>query len=66
MNEEYVISMIRKLYPSENQVPQGVIYARLKTSIQKDLSEILSNLYNNGKIQYSKTLNDILITIPNE
>lgn len=58
--------MIRKLYPSENQVPQGVIYVRLKTSIQKDLSEILSNLYNNGKIQYSKTLNDILITIPNE
>lgn len=52
--------------PDEKVVPQGVLYAKLKTSVQKDLSQILSNLYNTGKIKYSKTLNDILITIANE
>lgn len=66
MTEEYVISKISELMPDEKVVPQGVLYAKLKTAVQKDLSQILSNLYNTGKIKYSKTLNDILITIANE
>ncbi len=66
MNEEYIISKIRELYPDEKHIPQGVLYAKLKTAIQKDVSKTLSNLFQNGKVEYSKTLNDILIIIPNE
>lgn len=66
MNEEYVLQKIRDIYPDEKHIPKGVLYAKLKTAIQKDVSKTLSTLYQNGKIKYSKTLNDILITIPNE
>lgn len=66
MNEDYVIDKIMGLYPDEKHIPRGVLYAKLKSAIQKDVSKILSNLYQNGKIQYSETLNDILITISNE
>lgn len=66
MEEEYVISKIKELMPDEHHIPQGVLYARLKTAVQKDLSQILSNLFKIGKIKYDKTLNDILINIKDE
>lgn len=66
MEEEYVISKIKELVPDEHHIPQGVLYARLKTEVQKDLSQILSNLFKIGKIRYEKTLNDILIHIKDE
>lgn len=66
MNEEYIINKIKSLYPDEKHIPQGVLYARLKTAIQEDVSNALSRLYKSGEIKYHKTLNDILITINNE
>lgn len=66
MEEEYVISKIKELMPDEHHIPQGVLYARLKTEVQKDLSQILSNLFKIGKIRCEKTLNDILIHIKDE
>ena len=66
MEEEYVISKIKELMPDERHIPQGVLYARLKTAVQKDLSQILSNLFKIGEIKYDKTLNDILINIKDE
>lgn len=66
MEEEYVISKIKELMPDEHHIPQGVLYARLKTEVQKGLSQILSNLFKIGKIRYEKTLNDILIHIKDE
>lgn len=66
MTEEYAICETEELMPDAKQIPQGALYVKLKTAVQKDLSQILSNLYNTGKIKYSKTLNDILITIDNE
>jgi len=52
--------------PDEHHIPNGVLYSKLKTEIQKDVSSILSSLFKAGKITYSKTLNDILINIQNE
>lgn len=66
MEEEYVISKIKELMPDEHHIPQGVLYASLKMAVQKDLSQILSNLFKIGKIKYDKTLNDILINIKDE
>ena len=66
MEEEYVITKIKELMPDEHHIPQGVLYARLKTEVQKDLSQILSNLFKTGKIKYDKTLNDILINTKDE
>lgn len=63
MNEEYVIAKIKQLLPEPNVVPKGVVYANLKTEIQKDLSKILNSLYKSQKVTCRKTLNDILITI---
>ena len=66
MEEEYIIAKIRALMPDEHHIPNGVLYSKLKTEIQKDVSSILSSLFKAGKITYSKTLNDILINIQNE
>jgi len=63
MNEDYIIEKIRELMPDSHHIPQGVLYSKLKTEIQKDVSSILNNLFNNGAIAYNKTLNDILINI---
>jgi hypothetical protein len=63
MDEEYVLAKIKQLLPEPNVVPKGVVYANLKTEIQKDLSKILNSLYKSQKVTCRKTLNDILITI---
>lgn len=63
MDEEYVLAKIKQLLPEPNVVPKGVVYANLKTEIQKDLSEALKSLFLQKKVAYQRTLNDILITI---
>lgn len=52
--------------PDEHCIPKGVLYSRLKTAIQRDLSKTLTSLFKAGKVEYSKTLNDILINIKDE
>lgn len=66
MNEQYIIAKIQAMMPDEHQLPKGVLYSRLKTAIQRDLSKTLTNLFKAGKVEYSKTLNDILINIKDE
>lgn len=66
MDEQYIIAKIQELMPDEHHVPRGVLYSQLKTAVQKDLSEALNNLLKQEEIAFSKTLNDILINIPNE
>ena len=66
LDDQYIITKIQGLMPDEHHIPQGVLYARLKTAVQKDLSQILASLFKSGKIKYDKTLNDILIYIKDE
>ena len=66
MEEEYIIAKLKELMPNEHCIPQGVLYSRLKTAVQQDLSKILSKLFKAERIRYSKTLNDILINIKDE
>lgn len=66
MDEQYIIAKIEELMPDEHIVPHGVLYSKLKTAVQKDLSKALNNLLKQEEIDFSKALNDILITIPNE
>lgn len=61
MNEDYIIDKIKTLMPQENHIPRGVLYSKLKTAVQTDLSETLNTLLKQRKLTYSKTLNDILI-----
>lgn len=66
MDEQYIIQKIKELLPDSHHIPQGVLYAKLKTEIQKDVSSLLSNLFKSGKITYRKTISDILINVTNE
>lgn len=66
MEEEYVISKIKELMPDEHIIPRGVLYSKLKTAIQKDLSKALNNLVVQEEITFQKTLNDLLINIKDE
>ncbi len=63
MEEEYVISKIKELMPDEHHIPQGVLYSKLKTEVQKDLSKALNSLLTQEEITFQKTLNDLLINI---
>lgn len=66
LDDQYIITKIQELMPDEHHIPHGVLYARLKTAVLKDLSQILASLFKSGKIKYDKTLNDILIYIKDE
>lgn len=66
MEEEYVISKIKELMPDEHHIPQGVLYSKLKTEVQKDLSKALNSLLTQEEITFQKTLNDLLINIKDE
>lgn len=66
MDEQYIIAKIQSMMPDEHHIPKGVLYSKLKTEIQKDLSEALSNLLKQEKITFQKTLNDLLINVANE
>ena len=63
MDEKYIFAKIKELLPDEHQVPRGVLYSKLKTEIQKDLSKALNNMLKSKSISFNKTLNDILINI---
>ena len=63
MDEEYLINKIKELAPGEHHMPCGVLYTKLKISIQEDLSETLNTLLKNKRLTYSKTLNDIMINV---
>lgn len=45
----------------KGRMPMGVSYVDLKNAIQGDLSKIMNNLLQNGKINYFKTLNGVTI-----
>lgn len=63
MDKQYIIEKIQWLISGEHCVPQGVLYSKLKTAVQRDLSNILGEMFKLGEISYNKTLNDILINI---
>lgn len=52
-----------ELMPDEHHVPEGVLYSKLKTEVQKDLSKALNSLLTQEEITFQKTLNDLLINI---
>lgn len=66
MDEQYIIAKIKGMMPDEHHIPRGVLYSKLKTAVQKDVSDVLTALYRAGKITYNKTLNDLLINIKEE
>ncbi len=66
MDEQYIIIKIKDMMPDEHHIPRGVLYSKLKTAVQKDVSDILTALYKAGKVTYNKTLNDLLINIKEE
>lgn len=63
MDEQYIIAKVQSLMPDEHHIPQGVLYSKLKTEIQKDVSKALNNLLKQKEITFQKTLNDLLINI---
>ena len=58
---KYIVKKIKELMPDENHVPQGVLYSKLKNAVQKDLSESLNSLLEEGRLSYNRTVNDLLI-----
>lgn len=63
MTEEYVLQLIRELMPPETTVPRAVLYEKLKTRAQQDLSKIMSSLFKKGVIRYHRTINSIAIEL---
>ena len=63
MDEGYIIGKIREMMPDEHHVPHGVLYSKLKTSVQADLSAMMRKLCKEKKILANRTLNDIILNI---
>ena len=61
--QQYLLDLIRSMMQDEHHVPRGVLYANLRTAVQRDLSENLNRLLEKNRIEISKTVNDILITL---
>ena len=61
--QQYLLDLIRSMMQDEHHVPRGVLYANLRTAVQRDLSENLNRLLLKNRIEISKTVNDILITL---
>ena len=61
--QQYLLDLIRSMMQDEHHVPRGVLYANLRTAVQRDLSENLNHLLEKNRIEISKTVNDILITL---
>ena len=61
--QQYLLDLIRSMMQDEHHVPRGVLYAQLRTAVQRDLSENLNHLLEKNRIEISKTVNDILITL---
>jgi len=61
--QQYLLDLIHSMMQDEHHVPRGVLYAQLRTAVQRDLSENLNRLLEKNRIEISKTVNDILITL---
>lgn len=63
MTDQYILDKIKELMPDEHHVPRGVLYSKLKTSVQADLSALMRKLCKEKKILANRTLNDIILNI---
>ena len=45
----------------DSKRPMGVDFVKLKKAVQTDLSKLLNKLYEDGEINYFKTLNGVTI-----
>lgn len=61
MEKEYVLEKIRELMSDDSKRPMGVDFVKLKKAVQTDLSKLLNKLYEDGEINYFKTLNGVTI-----
>ena len=61
MKKEYVLEKIRELMSDDSKRPMGVDFVKLKNAVQTDLSKLLNKLYEDGEINYFKTLNGVTI-----
>lgn len=61
MEKEYVLEKIRELMSDDSKRPMGVDFVKLKNAVQTDLSKLLNKLYEDGEINYFKTLNGVTI-----
>lgn len=61
MEKEYVLEKIRELMSDDSKRPMGVDFVKLKNAVQEDLSKLLNKLYEDGEINYFKTLNGVTI-----
>lgn len=61
MEKEYVLEKIRELMSDDSKRPMGVDFVKLKNAVQADLSKLLNKLYEDGEINYFKTLNGVTI-----
>lgn len=61
MEKEYVLEKIRELMSGDSKRPMGVDFVKLKNAVQADLSKLLNKLFEDGEINYFKTLNGVTI-----
>lgn len=61
MEKEYVLEKIRELMSDDSKRPMGVDFVKLKNAVQADLSKLLNKLFEDGEINYFKTLNGVTI-----
>lgn len=61
MEKEYVLEKIRELMSDDSKRPMGVDFVKLKNAVQEDLRKSLNKLFEDGEINYFKTLNGVTI-----
>lgn len=61
MEKEYVLEKIRELMSDDSKRPMGVDFVKLKNAVQEDLRKLLNKLFEDGEINYFKTLNGVTI-----
>lgn len=61
MEKEYVLEKIRELMSDDYKRPMGVDFVKLKNAVQEDLRKLLNKLFEDGEINYFKTLNGVTI-----
>lgn len=61
MEKKYVLEKIRELMSDDSKRPMGVDFVKLKNAVQEDLRKLLNKLFEDGEINYFKTLNGVTI-----
>lgn len=61
MEKGYVLEKIRELMSDDSKRPMGVDFVKLKNAVQEDLRKLLNKLFEDGEINYFKTLNGVTI-----